>query len=91
MVSGLFGVQVPRKGLRVRLPCPPLETVLGTVGPGFEGNSWFVGVKKEIGAEGCRDVYRRGHETAEHVMRLSTEIAELREKVAELGRQLVYR
>ncbi len=24
MVSGLFGVQVPRKGLRVRVPCPPL-------------------------------------------------------------------
>ncbi len=25
MASGLFGVQVPRKGLRVRIPCPPLE------------------------------------------------------------------
>ena len=22
-MSGLFGVQVPRKGLRVRIPCPP--------------------------------------------------------------------
>ncbi len=25
MASGLFGVQVPRKGLRVRIPCPPLK------------------------------------------------------------------
>ena len=25
MASGLFGVQVPRKGLRVRIPCPPLR------------------------------------------------------------------
>ncbi len=25
MASGLFGVQVPRQGLRVRIPCPPLR------------------------------------------------------------------
>jgi hypothetical protein len=31
MVSGLTRNQVPRKGLRVRIPCPPLE--LGQIGP----------------------------------------------------------
>jgi hypothetical protein len=25
LVSGLIGTEVPRKGLRVRVPCPPLE------------------------------------------------------------------
>lgn len=28
MVSGLIGNEVPRKGLRVRAPCPPLRPVL---------------------------------------------------------------
>lgn len=28
MVSGLIGNEVPRKGLRVRAPCPPLKPVL---------------------------------------------------------------
>lgn len=28
MVSGLIGNEVPRKGLRVRAPCPPLEPAL---------------------------------------------------------------
>lgn len=28
MVSGLIGNEVPRKGLRVRAPCPPLSTRL---------------------------------------------------------------
>ena len=30
MASGLIGNEVPRKGLRVRIPCPPLH---GQVGP----------------------------------------------------------
>ena len=29
LVSGLTGTEVPRKGLRVRVPCPPLKTTAG--------------------------------------------------------------
>ncbi len=29
MASGFIGNEVPRKGLRVRVPCPPLKSHLG--------------------------------------------------------------
>lgn len=35
MASGFIGNEVPRKGLRVRVPCPPLSSVPAGV-PGFD-------------------------------------------------------
>ncbi len=35
MVSGLIGNEVPRKGLRVRAPCPPLYCFFGNDPPIF--------------------------------------------------------
>ena len=32
MVSGFIGNEVPRKGLRVRIPCPPLMELQYTLG-----------------------------------------------------------
>ncbi len=35
MASGLLGMQVSRKGLWVRVPCPPLELLYFCVKPNF--------------------------------------------------------
>ena len=47
MVSGLIGNEVPRKGLRVRAPCPPLNPLFGS------GFFYFLSFFHEVVGANC--------------------------------------